>query len=115
MSALAPQQFAVDVGDLLQLLFQLVVVFDPAADFIHFFLRDDAARGAARSERDGQIPGGSVPLAARALTGWIPAGHIALHQRPPQNLGHRRQFRQTLPALRRANSERRLSSLLAFT
>jgi len=49
----APQQLAIYVGDLLQLILQLVVVFDPATDFIHFLLGDDAAGRAAWSESDG--------------------------------------------------------------
>ena len=39
----APQQLAVDLGNLFQPIFQLVVVFYPAADLSHFFPGDDAA------------------------------------------------------------------------
>src|SRR6185295_11226366 len=41
-----------------------------------------------------------MPLAASALTGRVPAGHMSLHQRSPQNVGHRwKLFGQTLPPL----------------
>src|SRR5665213_3102355 len=48
-----PLQCPVDVGELLQLILQLVVVLDPAADFVHFLLGNDAAGGAAGAESDG--------------------------------------------------------------
>src|SRR5580658_2642246 len=100
LGALAPQQFAVDLGNLFQMILHLVVVLDPAADFRQFLLGDDAAGGAAASQRNGQIPDRPMTLALGALAGRISAGHIALHQRTTQRLGDgRKQFRQTLPPL----------------
>jgi hypothetical protein len=43
---LTAKQFAVDLGNLLELILQLVIVFDPVADLRHFLFRDDPAGGA---------------------------------------------------------------------
>src|ERR1022692_2485503 len=100
LGARAPQQFPVDLGNLFEVILHLVVVLDPAADFRHFLLGDDAACGAAPSQSNGQIPDRPMPLALGALAARISAGHISLHQRTAQNLRDRRkQFRQTLPPL----------------
>src|SRR3989442_7450404 len=92
-----PQQFAIDFGNLFELIFHLVVVLDPAADFRHFLLGDDAACGMATSQSNGQIPDRPMPLALGALAGWISAGHISLHQRSAQNLCYRRWPTQPAP------------------
>src|SRR5580704_1129147 len=98
--ALAPQQLAVDLGDLFDVVFQLVVVLDPASDFRHFLLWNDSAGGAAAAQGYRQIPHRPMPLAASAFTGWVPAGHISLQQRPSQNLRDRRQqLRKALATL----------------
>src|SRR6266568_3250586 len=99
LGALTPQQFAVDLGNLFEMILHLVVVLDPAADFRHLLLGDDAACGAAAFQSNGQIPDRPMALALGALAGRIAASHISLHQRPAQNLGYRReQFGKTLAA-----------------
>src|SRR5580704_17640375 len=80
LGALALQQFTVDRGNLLEVILHLVVVLDPATDFRHFLLGDDAAGGATASQSNGQIPDRPMALALGALAGRISAGHIALHQ-----------------------------------
>src|SRR6267154_242382 len=100
LGALTPQQFAVDLGNFFEMILHLVVVLDPGADFRHFLLGDDAARGAAASQSNGQIPDRPMALAFGALAGRISAGYISLHQRTAQDLGYRwEQFGQTLAAL----------------
>ena len=97
--ALAPQQFPVNLGDLLQAVFQCVVVFDPTTDLFYFIAGNDSARRTPAPERHRQVPYRPMALAFGALAGRIPAGHIALHQRAPQDVGGRRQLlRQTLAA-----------------
>src|SRR5579864_1448924 len=77
---LATQQLPVDLGDLFQVIFQLVVVLNPATDFIQLRRRDDSAGRASAPQGDGQVPNRSVPLAPGALASWISAGHVALYQ-----------------------------------
>src|SRR5437764_5295114 len=54
LDPLTPQQFAIDFGYLFELILHLVVVLDPAADFRHFLLGDDATCGTATSQSNGQ-------------------------------------------------------------
>src|SRR6516225_10093965 len=97
--ALPPQQLAIDVGDLLQVVLQLVVVLDPAAHLGQVFLSDDAARRATPAQSDGQIPHRAMPLTASTLARRVATSHITLDQGSPQNLGERRnQLGQSLPA-----------------
>jgi hypothetical protein len=63
LGALAPQQFAVDFGNLFEVTLHRVVVLDPAADFRHFLLGDDAAGGAPTSQSNSQIPDRPMTLA----------------------------------------------------
>ena len=79
--ALTPQQFAVDLGDLFQVVLQLVVVLDPTADFSHLLLGNDSTGGASAPQSDRQIPDRAMPLAASAPSGRVPAGYITLDQR----------------------------------
>ena len=81
LDALAPQQLAVDLGNLFDVLFELVVVLDPAADFRRLLLGNDSPGSAAAAQRDRQILHWPMPLAASALTSRVPAGHISLDQR----------------------------------
>ena len=81
------QQLAIDVGDLLQVILQLVVVLDPATDLGQVFWGNDAARGATSAQSDGQIPHRAMALTASTLASRITAGHITLDQRTPQDLG----------------------------
>src|SRR5437016_12051154 len=79
LGALTPQQFAIDLGNLFEVILHLVVVLDPAADFRRSLLGNDAACGTTTSQSNGQIPDRPVPLAAGALAGRVSAGHISLH------------------------------------
>src|SRR5712691_2399193 len=98
--AVSPHQLAIDLGDLLQVVFQLVVVFNPSANLGELLLADDTAGGAAAPQGNRQIPHRAVSLAPCALAGWVAAGHVAFDQRTAQDFSHRRQlFRQTLPPL----------------
>src|SRR6266487_2534409 len=80
--AFAPQQLAIDLGDLFQVVFQFVVVFNPAANLVHILLAYDAPRGAALSQGDRQIPYWPVTFATRALAGWIATGDVSFDQGP---------------------------------
>src|SRR6516165_4501450 len=98
--ALPPQQFPVNLGDFFEVIFDLVVVLDPAPDLVYLFTRNDAAGGSSPSQRDREIPHGPMPLASGALAGRIPASDVALDQRATQGFSDRRKLLgQTLPAL----------------
>jgi hypothetical protein len=98
--ALTAKQFAVDLRDLLEAIFHLVIVLEPLADLGHLLFGDDSAGGAPAPQRDGQIPDWPVPLASSALAGGIATGHASFHQRSAQGLGEGRELLgQTLPAL----------------
>src|ERR1700756_5193158 len=88
VGAFAPQQLAVDLGDLFDVVLQLVVVLDPVADFSHLLLGNDAAGRPPSAQSNGLIPDRPMPLALGAPASWISAGHISLHQRTAQNLRH---------------------------
>src|ERR1700722_7026779 len=90
----------VNLGDLFEVILYLVVILDPAADFRHLLLGDDAAGGTATCQGNCQIPDRPMALPLSALAGWIPAGHVSLHQGTAESLGDgRKQFGQTLPPL----------------
>ena len=98
--ALPPQQLAVNLGDFFQLIFQLVVVLDPATDLFHFLRGNDAACGTPAAERHGEVPDWPMTFPFGAFACWISAGHIPFHQRSPQDVGDRRKLLgQTLTAL----------------
>src|SRR6516165_5199459 len=98
--ALPPQQFPVNLGDFFEVIFDLVVVLDPAPDLFYLFTRNDAAGGSSPSQRDREIPHRPMPLASGALAGRIPAGDVSLDQRAAQRFSDRRKLLgQTLPAL----------------
>jgi hypothetical protein len=98
--AISPQQLAIDLGDFLQVVSQLVVVFNPGANLGQLILADDTASGAASPQGDRQVPQGAVSLAPRTFAGWVAAGHVAFHQGATQDFRHRRQLRrQALPPL----------------
>src|SRR6266481_1193495 len=78
--AFPPQQFAIDLGDLFQLVFQLVVVFNPSTNLTKLRLGNDAAGCAARPQCDSQIPHRAVSLTTGALARRVAAGYVALHQ-----------------------------------
>ena len=95
--ALPPQQLAIDVGDLLQVVLQLVVVLDPAAHLGQVFLSDDAARRATPAQSNGQIPHRAMPLTASTLARRVATSHITLDQRIPAE--SRREAEPTWPIL----------------
>ena len=98
--AVPPQQFAIDLGDFFQVVFQLMVVLNPTPHLVEMFAGDDTARRAASSQGDGEVPHWAMPLTARALAGRVTAGHVAFDQRTTQDVGHRRQqLSQPLPTL----------------
>src|SRR5260370_40774052 len=99
LGALGPQQFAINLGYLFDVILQLVVVLDPATDFRHFLHGNDSAGRAATSQSNGQIPDRPMPFTFGAPAGGISAGHLSRHQRTAQNLGHEREpSRQDLAA-----------------
>ena len=96
---LPAQQLPVNVGDLLQPLFHLVIVFDPAADLLDLIGGHRAAGSMGLVQGDAQIPGWPMPLATGAFAIRLAAGQVAFHQRAAQDLAERRQkFRQALAA-----------------
>jgi hypothetical protein len=97
---LPSQQLAVDLRDSFQVIFDLVVVFDPLADLFHFLVGNDSTGRAPAPQRYRQIPQWAVPLAFGAPAGRMAAGHVAFYQRSAQDLGDRRKLiSQALPAL----------------
>src|ERR1051326_1558499 len=82
--ALASQQLPIDRGDLLQVIFHLVVVLNPTADLLHLIAGDDSTGRFSGSQGDRQIPYGAMPLPLSALTSWVAAGHISFDQRSTQ-------------------------------
>src|SRR5213594_4112163 len=92
LGALAPQQFAVDVGNLFEVILQLIVVVDPTSNFGHFLFRHDSAGRAAWPQGDGQVPDRPVSLSLGTFAGGIPAGDVTLHQRPSEDLSDWRQL-----------------------
>src|SRR6266545_7877222 len=97
---LPAEQFPVDVGDPLQVLFQLVVVVHPATDALQQVDRYDRACGAARPEGHAQIPHWAMAFAPSAFAVWVAAGEIAFDERAAQGFGDRReQLHQALATL----------------
>jgi hypothetical protein len=98
--ALPPQEFPVNLRDLFQVIFDLVIILDPAPDLVHLLSRNDAAGCTSAPQRNGEIPHWPMPVAFGAFAGRIPAGNVSFDQRASQGLGHRRKLLgQTLPAL----------------
>ena len=98
--ALAPQQFPIDRGDLLQVIFHLLVILNPLADLLHLIAGDDSTSRFSGSKGDRQIPYGTMPFPFGALASRVAAGHIAFDQRSTQGLSDRRKLvGKTLPAL----------------
>src|SRR5260370_33336416 len=80
---LPAQQFAVNVGDLLQALFDLMIVLDPTADLTDLLGRHRAASPMRLVQGHAQIPYRSTAFTAGALAGRVATGHIAFHQGTP--------------------------------
>jgi hypothetical protein len=100
LDTLASQQFAVDVGDLFEVILQLVVIVDPTSHFGYSLCRHDSAGCATWPQGDRQVPARPVPLSLGALASGISAGHVALQQRPAEDLSDWRQLLgKTLAAL----------------
>ena len=110
----APQQFAVDIGDLLQALLHSMIVLNPAADLLDLIRGNRRARAVRLVQGDAQIPDRPVPLASSAFAVGLATSQIALHQGTAKHLAQRRQkFAQTLAAA--AQGERRESGeILSF-
>jgi len=84
--ALTPQQLPINLGDLFQVIFQLVVVLDPAADFFQLIRGNDSSGRVPWPERDREVPNRSMPFTFGAFARRIPAGYVSLYQRSPQNI-----------------------------
>src|SRR6266853_1285537 len=96
--ALTPQQLPVNLGDFLQVIFDLVIVLDPTPDFSYLLRRNDSPGRPPGPQRDCQIPHRSMPFALGAFARRISAGYIPLDQGSPQYVGDRgKLFGQTLP------------------
>ena len=110
----APQQFAVDVGDLLQARLHTMIVVNPATHLLDLVGGNRRARAVRLVQSDAQIPDRPVPLASRTLAVRLAAGQIALHQRTPKDLPQGRQkLSQTLaPAAQGERGESR--EILSF-
>src|SRR5882762_10715738 len=78
LGALASQQFAVDVGNLFEVILQLVVVVDPTSHLGHLLFRYDSAGSAAWPQGDSQVPTRPVPVSFGTFAGGIPAGDVPL-------------------------------------
>src|SRR5205085_9093576 len=90
----------VNLRDFFEVIFDLVVILDPAPDLIYLLGRNDGAGRASAPQSNGEIPHWPMPLALGAFAGRIPASDIAFHSRTPQGLRHwRKLLGQTLPAL----------------
>jgi hypothetical protein len=100
LRTLASQKFAVDVGNLFEVILHLMVVVDPTSHLGHLLFRHDSTAGATWPQGDRQVPARPVPLTFGTLAGGISAGDVPLQQRPSENLSDRRQLlRKTLAAL----------------
>lgn len=98
--ALPPQKFPVNLRDLFEAIFHLVIILDPAPNPIYLLGRNNPAGRMSASKRDSEIPHWPMPLAFGALAGGISAGDVPFHQRASQGLGHGRTLlSQILPAL----------------
>ena len=51
--ALAPQQYPIDLGDLLQVIFTLLIILHPPANLLHLIGRNDPSGGLSGSKGDG--------------------------------------------------------------
>src|SRR5260370_18691222 len=80
---LPAQQFAVNVGDLLQALFDLMIVLDPTADLTDLLGRHRAASPMRLVQRHAQIPYRSMAFTACALAVRLDTGPISFPQEIP--------------------------------
>jgi hypothetical protein len=74
------KQFSINVGDLLQVFLDAMIVADPESDLVHLIEAQCTARGATRPQSDSQIPDRAVPLATGTLAIGVPAREIAFDQ-----------------------------------
>jgi len=72
------KQFSINVGDLLQVFLDAMIVADPEAHLLHLLDGERTAGSATRSQSDGEIPDRTVPLATGTLAIGVPASEIAL-------------------------------------
>jgi hypothetical protein len=86
LGALAPQQFAVDVGNLFEVILQLMVVVDPSPNLVHFLLRHGSTGGAAWPQGNRQVPIRPVPFSFGTFASGVSASDVPFQQRPSKNL-----------------------------
>src|SRR5260370_24731416 len=77
---LPAQQFAVNVGDLLQALFDLMIVLDPTADLTDLLGRHPAASPMTLVQGHAQIQYQSMASIACSLAVRVATTHIAFQQ-----------------------------------
>src|ERR1700675_3181194 len=83
---LAPQEFAVNGRDALQVLLHPLVILYPLPHLFEFFARHHRASRSARRQGNREVPAGTVPFPSGTLTIGLAAGDIALQQRATQGL-----------------------------
>jgi hypothetical protein len=86
LGALASQQFAVDVGNLFEVILHFMVVVDPASYFGHLLFRHDSAGSAAWPQGDGKVPARPVPLSFGTFASGVSASDVPFQQRPSEDL-----------------------------
>src|SRR5207302_9886942 len=91
LGLLTAHQFPVDVGDLLQVLFHLVIVLNPPADLLDLIAWHRATRPMRLVQGHAQIPYWPVALATSTFALGIAAGQVALHQGTTKYFSERRQ------------------------
>src|ERR1043166_4495319 len=84
-------QFPVDIGDLLQVLFHLVIVLNPPADLLDLIARHSATGAMRLVQGHAQIPYRPVALATGTFAVRIAARQVALHQGAAKYFCQRRQ------------------------
>src|ERR1700688_2009285 len=78
LGALAPQQFAVDVGNLFEVILQLMVVVDPSPNLGHFLLRHGSTGSAAWPQGNSQVPIRPVPFSFGTFASGVSASDVPL-------------------------------------
>src|SRR5262249_55895678 len=76
---LPSKQFPVDVGDLLQVLLDSMVVLDPTPHLHHLVGGHGSPAAVRLIQGHTQIPHRAVPLPPRAFARWVPARQVTLH------------------------------------